>query len=77
MQIPSIDLHTCELIPDALEKLETELFLLFQKGERRIEVVHGIGEGKMAAAVHRELNRNPMVGSRLESDHGGSCIISL
>ncbi len=72
-----IDLHKMNTIPDALEQLEHELFLVYTRKEMQCRVIHGIGEGKLSAAVHEALSRNPMVRQWQEEDHGGSCLITL
>lgn len=77
MTIPTIDLHHAETIPDALDTLERELFYFFKQKETIIQVIHGIGTGALAAAVHEALGNNPMVKSREESEDGGSCIVRL
>lgn len=77
MNIPTIDLHDCKTISDALEELERGLFLFFQKKEKTIRVIHGIGEGKLATAVHDALEKNPMVISVEESEDGGSCVVRM
>ena len=60
MTIPAIDLHHAETIPDALDTLERELFYFFKQKEITIHVIHGIGTGALAAAVHAALKNNPM-----------------
>lgn len=73
--ITRIDLHGNHTIPDALEQLEKELFWVFNKGVKYCEVVHGIGTGKLAEAVHATLHKNPLVVAFQESEHGGSCFV--
>lgn len=75
--IAVIDLHEFYTISEALEQLEQKLFLLFNKGEKYIRVVHGIGSGSLAAAVHGVLDKNPLVKNWRESEKGGSCILLL
>jgi dsDNA-specific endonuclease/ATPase MutS2 len=77
MTISAIDLHHAETISDALDTLERELFYFFQEKETIIRVIHGIGTGALAAAVHTALEKNPMIKSREESEDGGSCIVRL
>ncbi len=72
-----IDLHHATTITDALEQLEHELFLVFTKKEHECRVIHGIGEGKLSAAVHVVLTNNPMVKSWQEDAVGGSCLVTL
>lgn len=72
-RISVIDLHDTGNIPDALEKMERELYEVYNSGERYCRVIHGIGEGKLANAVHKNLEKNPMVGEW--KCEGGSCII--
>lgn len=73
--LPTIDLHGTRFLQDALEQLEKELFFFFQKGEKNVRVIHGIGTGKLAHAVHEALTKNPMVVEFGEEETGGSCII--
>lgn len=70
-----VDLHGFSTIVEGLEQLEQKLFLLFNSGEKYIRVVHGIGGGNLAAAVHDALDKNPLVKIWKESEKGGSCII--
>ena len=77
MQLPTIDLHDSASIQEALSALDTGLFLLFKKGEREVRVIHGIGTGKLAGAVHESLEKNPMVVGRKEAADGGSCVVFL
>lgn len=72
-----IDLHKTTTIIEAIELLEHELFLLYKKKEMQCKVIHGIGEGKLATAVHDVLNQNPLVKNWLEDDVGGSCLVTL
>lgn len=73
--IAVIDLHEFTTIPEALEQLEKQLFLLFNKGEKYVRVVHGIGAGILGSAVHETLKKNPLVKNWKESEYGGSCIV--
>ncbi len=73
--IAVVDLHESTTIVEALEQLEQKLFFLSQRGEKYIRVVHGIGSGRLASAVHEALDQNPLVKEWKESEHGGSCII--
>jgi len=73
--VPYIDLHGTPFLHDALEQLEKELFFFFQKGEKNVRVIHGIGTGKLADAVHEALTKNPMVVEFAEEQTGGSCIV--
>jgi dsDNA-specific endonuclease/ATPase MutS2 len=75
LHIEVIDLHEFHTIPEALEQLEQKLFSLFQKGEKYIRVVHGIGGGHLAGSVHEALNKNPLVRSWKEGEQGGNCIV--
>ena len=71
----TIDLHESYTIVDALEQLEKELFLVFNRGEKYCRVVHGIGTGRLADAVHEALTKNPLVLDWQESEQGGSCLV--
>lgn len=73
--ISVIDLHAADNIPDALEQLEKELFFLFNKGILYGKVIHGIGSGRLAEAVHERLEKNPLVKEWREAEQGGSCIV--
>lgn len=75
--IPTIDLHGIEHTATALEQLEKELFSFYTKKQRLCRVVHGIGEGVLAAAVHQALSANPMVQEWQEEESGGSCVVVL
>lgn len=70
-----IDLHTTNTVIGALEQLEKELFLVFNTGEKYCRVIHGIGTGILAEAVHKALSKNPLVADWQESEQGGSCLI--
>lgn len=72
---PTIDLHNAHNVQDALDLLERELFLSVQRGVQYCVVVHGIGEGKLMAAVHGALSKNPMVHEFQKMNHGGSTIV--
>ncbi|HYE60308.1 MAG TPA: Smr/MutS family protein [Candidatus Kapabacteria bacterium] len=72
-----IDLHTTETITDALFLLEQELFHAYQGKETTCHVIHGIGTGMLARAVHEALNKNPMVRSWVEAEDGGSCMVTI
>ena len=73
--IARIDLHTEDNILSALEQLEQKLFLLFNKEERYVRIIYGIGSGRLRISVHEALSKNPLVKSWKESEGGGSCII--
>ena len=72
-----IDLHKTTTIIEAIELLEHELFLLYKKKEKQCQIIHGIGEGKLAAAVHGVLSKNPLVRNWQEDGVGGSCLVTL
>lgn len=72
--LPTIDLHYSGSVSDALEKLEKGLSNFVQM-EQYCRVVHGIGEGVLATAVHESLNKNPLVAEWREEENGGSCIV--
>jgi dsDNA-specific endonuclease/ATPase MutS2 len=73
----SIDLHDTEHVTAALEKLEHELFIAWQKKEMQVQVIYGIGEGILRRAALEALRKNPMVKSVLEEETGGSCVITM
>ncbi len=73
--ISTIDLHDGGNISEALDHLERELFLFYQNQERYCRVVHGIGTGALANAVHQALSQNPLVIEYREAEDGGSCIV--
>lgn len=74
-QAPTIDLHGSATVPGALEQLEKELFLLYNKKAPYARIIHGIGEGVLAKAVHEVIQTHPLVREWREEEHGGSCII--
>ncbi len=73
--IPVIDLHSTDSISEALEKMERELFRLHIQRVRYCKVVHGIGSGLLADAVHRVLNKHPLVQAHQEAGNGGACLV--
>ncbi len=77
MFMKEIDLHHASTITDALEQLEHELFLVYMNKLGECRVIHGIGTGALAQAVHEELSKNPMVRQWREEEHGGSCRVTL
>lgn len=54
----SIDLHGLTSV-EAIERLETMLDAAVLDGTRRIEVIHGLGTGKLKAAVANYLSSCP------------------
>lgn len=74
-KLPVIDLHGIRNVSVAIEQLEKELFLFFNMGARYVRVVHGIGGGTLAAAVHSALQKNPLIREFHEEDSGGSCLV--
>jgi len=75
--LPEINLHQTATISDAIFLLERELFHISQKGYRECRVIHGIGTGTLAKAVHESLTKSPMIKSWAEEENGGSCVVSL
>lgn len=73
--MPAIDLHHTHTIVDALDELERELFYFSNSDMPYVRVIHGIGEGKLAKAVHKALDKNPMVVQWKQE--GGSTIVLL
>jgi len=73
--ISAIDLHGIANPARAIEQLESQLFLLFQNKVKYCRVVHGIGAGVLARAVHGVLGKNPMVHGWKEEESGGSCVV--
>ncbi|MBT3418927.1 MAG: Smr/MutS family protein [Candidatus Magasanikbacteria bacterium] len=71
--ISTIDLHNTTEVFSALEQLERELFLFGKSEMRYCRVVHGIGKGVLANAVHDALIKNPMVHEY--KCVGGSCLV--
>lgn len=74
-KIRTVDLHAYRDIKEACDTLEHELFLCAKKKERSCRVVHGIGAGVLAQAVHDVLDRNPLVLAWKEDESGGSCVV--
>ncbi len=72
--ISTIDLHNAGSVSEALEQLGKGLSEFVQK-EQYCRIVHGIGEGILANAVHESLNKNPLVVEWREEENGGSCIV--
>ncbi len=70
-----IDLHSTDNIVDALSLLEKELFRSSQKKLSYAKIIHGIGSGSLAKAVHQELDKHPLVKNWKETADGGSCIV--
>ena len=60
-KIPVIDLHESDNIDSALEQLEKELFSYYQKGEKYIKVVHGIGTGVLEEKLVEQIKLNPLI----------------
>ncbi len=75
--ISVIDLHETDSVHEALDLLERQLFRLVQEEKLYCRVVHGIGEGMLAEAVHRALKSHPLVTSWREEPDGGSCLVLL
>ncbi len=75
--IPTIDLHGIADMALALEQLERQLFSFYKKKQLCCRVVHGIGTGVLAAAVHRALTSNPLIKEWHEEESGGSCMIYM
>ena len=73
--IPTIDLHGVGDVQSALEQLEMKLFSFYNEGQQYGRVIHGIGTGALAKAVHGVLDKNPMIRQWREEETGGSCII--
>ncbi|OGH77533.1 MAG: hypothetical protein A3C10_01385 [Candidatus Magasanikbacteria bacterium RIFCSPHIGHO2_02_FULL_48_18] len=75
--IPVIDLHAAETTHDALDQLESGLFLFSQKKEPYCRVVHGIGGGILKEAVHTALKESPLVKDFCLSFDGGSTMVGF
>ena len=73
--IATIDLHQSINIFDALEQLEHGLYILSSRGLFYCTVVHGIGSGQLAEAVHERLKKHPLVSGSRESESGGRCLV--
>lgn len=74
---PTIDLHTTTNITDAINMLDRGLYREFQNEATYVRIIHGIGEGKLAKAVHDALEANPMVRDWKQEEHGGATIALL
>ncbi len=74
-RITTIDLHETKSVVEALDQLEKEIYQVFKKHVRHARIIHGIGEGILARAVHDALNKNPLIAEWHEEESGGSCII--
>lgn len=78
--IPIIDLHVFHSIHEALDELENTLFSLCKgknQGDVYCRIIHGIGSGVLADAVHNALKKNPLVEEWMEEETGGSCVVRL
>lgn len=73
--IHTIDLHHTSTVHQALEQLERELFFCHQKQTPYLRVIHGIGKGILANAVHQALDKNPLIAAH--KCNGGHCIAIL
>lgn len=73
--ISVIDLHESTSIPDALDLMERALFRLAQEKKQYCRIIHGVGEGVLAVAVHRVLRKHPLVTDWQEAPDGGSCLV--
>ncbi len=71
--LPEIDLHTTESVVEALETLEHELYRLVRQGSAYCRVIHGIGGGVLAAAVHEVFAVHPLIAA--SECFGGFCIV--
>ncbi len=66
-----IDLHGMR-VEDAMRQIEKTLDRALMDGVARVEVVHGIGAGKIRAALHQYLKELPTVASfRLDEQNAG------
>lgn len=74
-QIRAIDLHEADNVADALLLLEKELFRLSQEKYSYAKIIHGIGSGNLAQAVHREIEKHPLIRDWQETEEGGSCLV--
>ena len=72
--IATIDLHASHNIEDAIDQLEKELYFYYQDGAKYCQVVYGGGTGRLRKAVHKELEKNPMIDDFKEV-HGGACVV--
>jgi len=75
--IVSIDLHVYHSIDEALDYMESALFRFANSGESYCRIIHGIGTGKMKHAVHKALEKNPMIIDYKMEEQGGSTIVLL
>ncbi len=72
-----IDLHDKGHVADALDHMEKQLFFLAQKKVSSCRVIHGIGSGVLARAVHEALEKNPLIVDFQEDERGGICLVLL
>jgi dsDNA-specific endonuclease/ATPase MutS2 len=73
--ISIIDLHTFRDIRLSLEHMEHALYQLTLERKRYCRVVHGIGNGVLSAAVHKNLAKNKQIIGFSEAEDGGSCVV--
>lgn len=76
-RLPTIDLHGCTSVAEALEQLERGLFSMYQKKVKTFRVIYGIGEGKMRHEVLKALTKNPLVLDYRQEPSGGSSIVFI
>ncbi|MFB6225966.1 MAG: Smr/MutS family protein [Candidatus Paceibacteria bacterium] len=71
---PTIDLHSSQSIPEAIDQLERELYFYYDDGAEYCEVIYGGGTGALKKKVLEELEDNPMI-EDLKRKCGGSCVV--
>lgn len=73
--IPIINLHLAGDLETALNQFERELDKLSRSKVRYCRVIHGIGSGILASAVHKVLVKNKYIFAFTEVEDGGSCLV--
>jgi len=76
------DLHGKFLEEGTLDGVDQFLYEQFNKGETAVEIVYGIGEGKMRKFVLDFLMKHPLIeeynnGEKCIIENPGSCIVVL
>ncbi len=75
--IETIDLHTEQTVPDALQQLDHELFIFYNRRVAVCRIVYGIGTGVLRSAVLAAIRQHPFIEEWMEEDGGGSALIRL
>lgn len=73
----SLDLHG-RSVEESVRELEQSLSDAIMAGAPQIEVIHGLGSGKVMRAVHKYLSKSPVVHAfKLDAGNPGVTIVYL